>query len=98
MLSRDTVDGRALSLTVLPQIGDIVLSAGHKDEDFNKSWFLSVFSLENGKLHKKKKINLSCNHNQPVLISPLIIKGKEKLVVSCSRWDDIRLLDLQTGG
>ena len=56
-----------------------------------------LFSLKDRKLNRKK-ISSSCGHKGAAFLSSLIIDGREKLVVACQRCDDLKLLDLQTGG
>ena len=79
--------------TVMPKSGEVVMS-GSEDED--ASWSLFVFSLKDEK-SSRKKINSSCGHKGLAFTAPLIIAGREKLVVSCWKCDDLKLLDLQTG-
>ena len=94
-----------IGFTVIPQSGHVVVS-GKEYYDGPSSLF--VFSLNDGKLNRKK-ISSSCDHiprrhllfrqiHVAVYTSSLIIDGKEKLVVSCYGCDDLKLLDLQTGG
>ena len=93
-----------IGFTVIPQSGHVVVS-GKEYYDGPSSLF--VFSLNDGKLNRKK-ISSSCDHiprhhvlfrqiHVAVYTSSLIIDGREKLVVSCCDCDDLKLLDLQTG-
>ena len=59
-------------------------------------WSLFVFSLPNRQL-RRKRIFSSCDHTGSAFLSTLIIAGREKLVVSCTRCDDLKLVDPQTG-
>ena len=86
----------------MPQSSSIVVSA-REEEDIPYLWFIFVYSggggVGDGKITKKKKISLPCEHRpsakQPVFICPLVVDG-EKLAVSCWECKGIRLLDLQT--
>ena len=88
------VDRWSWGFTVMPQSGHVIVN-GKEVED--APWYLLVFSLKDGKLNGKK-ISSSCGHKHAVFLSSLMIDGREKLVVSCLKCDDLKLLDLQTGG
>ena len=79
----------------MPQSGDLVVSGR---DDVDDPWSLLVFGLKDGKLKETNRISSSCGHSKGTYTSPLIIDGKEKLVVSCYECDDLKLLDLQTSG
>ena len=88
------VDRWSPGFTVMPQSGHVIVN-GKEVED--APWYLLVFSLKDGKLNGKK-ISSSCGHTYVTFLSALIVDGREKFVVSCWECDDLKLLDLQTGG
>ena len=54
---------------------------------------LFVFSLKDEKLEMKRKICSPCDHfgGGGIIISSIIINGREELIVSCSHCNDIKL-------